>query len=177
VSSVESDEYVSCLTLLVDSEAVSDTVMISEKIKKSNDALESMDDKSGILKSASGSNFPPVDAAGKGTLSRMSKILEPSGLNGGGSSNTLGGDDLLKKGVFLNDLGPLEQLVVRQLSSLKLQSMMEKFLSYEEIAEMTEPEKQGVWGKFLGAFKPGKKSTVKGIAICLILRGYLWRPP
>jgi hypothetical protein len=157
--------------MLVDSEAVSDTVMISEKIKKSNDALASMDDKSGLSKSATGAPnaVSPVDGVGKGTLNRMSKLMETSSSNMSGSSNTVGGDALLKKGVFLNDLGPLEQLVVRQLSSLKLQSMMEKFLSYEEIAEMTEPGKQGVWGKFLGAFKPGKKSAVKGMAISLIL--------
>jgi hypothetical protein len=173
MSTAESNEYVYCIfNRVVDPDAVSDAVMISEKIKRSNDALATMEDIGGS-KLGSG---PKTLSADEGiaklpdslslSLSRNRASLPASkalDMNQSGSSQTFGvGEALLKRGVFLNELGALEQLVVRQLASLKLQSMMEKLLPEDEIVDMTDSGKQGVWGKFLGAFKPGKK-IVKGL--------------
>lgn len=129
--------------------------MMSEKIKRSNDALASMDDKSSPAKLVFPSSASSVaDELQNSSLKESPKV----------QSSPAAVESSASRKIYLSDLGPLEQLVVRQLATLKLQSMLEKFISYEEIAEMSEPGKQGVFEKFLGAFKSGKKNVVKGMS-------------
>ena len=166
LSPVESYEYVIWVIflpntlLLVDSGLVSDNGIISEKIKKSNDALASMDGGTSLPQQQSvlGSSASSAYNLNKGSVVSLSRNNPPLSAS---SSNFFPLPTAVLGGVFLADLAPLEQLVVRQLVALKLQTMMEKHLTYEEISEMTEPGKPKVWGKLFGAFKGGKKSESK----------------